>query len=205
MLAAKYGGYLTFGALGGGKESAPGQPTLHQLRQIYRLPQLTPACQVIPSSLLPRVLVFTNFLCKSKKHKERSVYAIGHHNREPMVPRSSQRCVSSRWLLASHVRQLSMSVREHFDTNWLQLTALLLSFADAAVRLSECRHCCTDNWFCQSAPECTDSQNLGQQSNAGACTLFICFRGAGVWRHRQSSGTQPQPTAAQCSHGGSRA
>ena len=47
MLAAKYGGYLTFGALGGGKESAPGQPTLHQLRQIYRLPQLTPACQVL--------------------------------------------------------------------------------------------------------------------------------------------------------------
>lgn len=46
MLAAKYGGYLTFGALGGGKESAPGQPTLRQLRQMYRLPQLTPDCQV---------------------------------------------------------------------------------------------------------------------------------------------------------------
>ena len=46
MLAAKYGGYLTFGALGGGKESAPGQPTLHQLRNMYRLPDLTSNCQV---------------------------------------------------------------------------------------------------------------------------------------------------------------
>lgn len=51
MLAAKYGGYLTFGSLGGGKESAPGQPTLRQLRQMYRLPQLTPDCQVTPSPL----------------------------------------------------------------------------------------------------------------------------------------------------------
>lgn len=46
MLAAKYGGYLTFGALGGGKESAPGQPTLHQLKHMYRLPDLTSSCQV---------------------------------------------------------------------------------------------------------------------------------------------------------------
>lgn len=46
MLAAKYGGYLTFGALGGGKESAPGQPTLHQLKHMYRLPDLTSDCQV---------------------------------------------------------------------------------------------------------------------------------------------------------------
>ncbi len=50
MLAAKYGGYLTFGALGGGKESAPGQPTLHQLRHMYRLPDLTPNCQVFNHS-----------------------------------------------------------------------------------------------------------------------------------------------------------
>jgi len=50
MLAAKYGGYLTFGALGGGKESAPGQPTLHQLRHMYRLPDLTPNCQVCDHS-----------------------------------------------------------------------------------------------------------------------------------------------------------
>lgn len=46
MLAAKYGGYLTFGALGGGKESAPGQPTLHQLKHMYRLPDLTSDCQI---------------------------------------------------------------------------------------------------------------------------------------------------------------
>ena len=46
MLAAKYGGYLTFGALGGGKESAPGQPTLHQLKHMYRLPDLTSSCRV---------------------------------------------------------------------------------------------------------------------------------------------------------------
>lgn len=46
LLAAKYGGFLTFGAQGGGKESAPGQPTLHQLKHTYRLPQLTPNCQV---------------------------------------------------------------------------------------------------------------------------------------------------------------
>ena len=45
LLGAKYGAYLTFGALGGGKESAPGQPTLHQLRNMYRLPQLSPDCQ----------------------------------------------------------------------------------------------------------------------------------------------------------------
>lgn len=50
MLAAKYGGYLTFGALGGGKESAPGQPTLHQLKHMYRLPDLTPNCQVCEHS-----------------------------------------------------------------------------------------------------------------------------------------------------------
>ncbi|KAL0035402.1 hypothetical protein WJX77_005085 [Trebouxia sp. C0004] len=46
MLAAKYGGYLTFGALGGDKQSAPGQPTLHQLIHMYRLPDLTPNCQI---------------------------------------------------------------------------------------------------------------------------------------------------------------
>lgn len=59
MLAAKYGGYLTFGALGGGKESAPGQPTLHQLRQMYRLPQLTPACQVITPAPFTLTLTLT--------------------------------------------------------------------------------------------------------------------------------------------------
>ena len=46
MLAAKYGGYLTFGALRGGAESAPGQPTLDQLQHQYHLPTLTPDCKV---------------------------------------------------------------------------------------------------------------------------------------------------------------
>lgn len=46
MLAAKYGGYLTFGALRGGAESAPGQPTLHQLQHQYHLPSLTRDCKV---------------------------------------------------------------------------------------------------------------------------------------------------------------
>lgn len=40
ILAPKYGGFLTFGALGAGRESAPGQPTLAQLRTLYRLPHM---------------------------------------------------------------------------------------------------------------------------------------------------------------------
>ena len=46
VLAAKFGAYLTFGALGGGKESAPGQPTLDHLQHMYRLPKLTAKCKV---------------------------------------------------------------------------------------------------------------------------------------------------------------
>jgi len=37
LLAPKFGSFLTFGALRAGKESAPGQPTLAQLRYTYRL------------------------------------------------------------------------------------------------------------------------------------------------------------------------
>ena len=37
LLAPKFGSFLTFGALRAGKESAPGQPTLTQLRSTYRL------------------------------------------------------------------------------------------------------------------------------------------------------------------------
>lgn len=37
LLAPKFGSFLTFGALRAGKESAPGQPTLAQLRSTYRL------------------------------------------------------------------------------------------------------------------------------------------------------------------------
>ena len=42
LLAAKRGGVLTFGALKAGKESAPGQPTIQQLRKLYRLDQHGP-------------------------------------------------------------------------------------------------------------------------------------------------------------------
>lgn len=37
ILAPKYGGYLTFGALSPERQSAPGQPTLHELKNLYRL------------------------------------------------------------------------------------------------------------------------------------------------------------------------
>ena len=38
LLAPKYGGHLTFGALSPERASAPGQPTLQQLVSLYRLP-----------------------------------------------------------------------------------------------------------------------------------------------------------------------
>lgn len=37
LLAPKYGAFLTFGALVAGKESAPGQPSLRDMTQVYRL------------------------------------------------------------------------------------------------------------------------------------------------------------------------
>jgi 3-dehydroquinate dehydratase/shikimate dehydrogenase len=37
ILAPKYGGYLTFGALSPERQSAPGQPTIDQLKRLYRL------------------------------------------------------------------------------------------------------------------------------------------------------------------------
>jgi 3-dehydroquinate dehydratase/shikimate dehydrogenase len=40
ILCPKYGGYLTFGALSKGQESAPGQPTLADLSHVYRVGQL---------------------------------------------------------------------------------------------------------------------------------------------------------------------
>lgn len=36
LLAPKFGGYLTFGALSKGQESAPGQPTVQDLIEVYR-------------------------------------------------------------------------------------------------------------------------------------------------------------------------
>lgn len=41
ILAPKYGGFLTFGALSPDRASAPGQPTLGQLRDLFRISQQT--------------------------------------------------------------------------------------------------------------------------------------------------------------------
>ncbi|KAG6552593.1 hypothetical protein Mapa_005793 [Marchantia paleacea] len=40
ILAPKFGGYLTFGTLASGQESAPGQPTLGDLIKVYRIKQI---------------------------------------------------------------------------------------------------------------------------------------------------------------------
>ena len=40
ILCPKFGGYLTFGTLGAGKESAPGQPTMSDLLEVYRIKQI---------------------------------------------------------------------------------------------------------------------------------------------------------------------
>ena len=42
LLAPKYGAFLTFGALTAGSESAPGQPALSDMTQVYRLKHQTP-------------------------------------------------------------------------------------------------------------------------------------------------------------------
>ena len=47
ILAPKYGGHLTFGALGAGRASAPGQPTLADLVHRYRLPTMTPSTTIL--------------------------------------------------------------------------------------------------------------------------------------------------------------
>jgi 3-dehydroquinate dehydratase / shikimate dehydrogenase len=46
ILAPKYGGFLTFGSVAPGAESAPGQPTIAQLRDLYRLPQQAASTKV---------------------------------------------------------------------------------------------------------------------------------------------------------------
>ncbi|THU61587.1 hypothetical protein C4D60_Mb07t24890 [Musa balbisiana] len=40
LLCPKFGGYLTFGTLGVGKESAPGQPTISDLLNVYNIRQI---------------------------------------------------------------------------------------------------------------------------------------------------------------------
>jgi len=47
LLAAKFGSFLTFGALRPGAESAPGQPTLKDLRELYRVPWQTENTKVM--------------------------------------------------------------------------------------------------------------------------------------------------------------
>jgi len=47
LLAPKLGGFLTFGALRPEFASAPGQPTLAQLRSVYRLPAMTDKTRVL--------------------------------------------------------------------------------------------------------------------------------------------------------------
>ncbi|HOB75200.1 MAG TPA: type I 3-dehydroquinate dehydratase [Phycisphaerae bacterium] len=46
VLARKFGALLTFAALDTGKESAPGQPTIKDLRELYRWDALNPATRV---------------------------------------------------------------------------------------------------------------------------------------------------------------
>lgn len=46
ILAPKFGGFLTFGSLRSGAESAPGQPTVQQLREMYRVHKQSPVTQV---------------------------------------------------------------------------------------------------------------------------------------------------------------
>ena len=53
LLAAKSGAYLTFGALSPGQASAPGQPTVEQLRSLYRLPTQNAATQACAYMDLP--------------------------------------------------------------------------------------------------------------------------------------------------------
>lgn len=47
ILATKYGGYLTFGALSPERQTAPGQPTIQQLRKMYRLGSQTSYTKVL--------------------------------------------------------------------------------------------------------------------------------------------------------------
>ena len=46
ILARKFGAFGTFAALTGGAESAPGQPTIHDLQALYRWDKITPATRV---------------------------------------------------------------------------------------------------------------------------------------------------------------
>ena len=47
LLAAKFGSFLTFGAIRRGEESAPGQPLLEELRNLYRVPTQSASTKVM--------------------------------------------------------------------------------------------------------------------------------------------------------------
>ena len=47
ILAGKYGGFLTFGALSPERQSAPGQPTIDELRNLYRIGQHSGSTKVL--------------------------------------------------------------------------------------------------------------------------------------------------------------
>ena len=142
MLAAKYGGYLTFGALGGGKESAPGQPTLHQLRQMYRLPQLTSACQVIASTLTsthPRTHTHNHshshmscVLCRA--HTMYCAWPRCEHNRQICANRFHHGSPEAAYGCISIVVGCLLHVGRHALTCciWLQVTVPPLYSADTA-------------------------------------------------------------------------
>lgn len=46
ILAPKFGGFLTFGALKSGQESAPGQPTIDELRNVYQIDRINEETKV---------------------------------------------------------------------------------------------------------------------------------------------------------------
>ena len=46
VLAPKFGGFLTFAALVGGKGTAPGQPTIAELNELYRFRSIAPSTKV---------------------------------------------------------------------------------------------------------------------------------------------------------------
>jgi len=70
ILAPKYGGYLTFGALSPERQSAPGQPTIDQLKNLYRLDTQSADTKVLgivgnPVSHSKSPAIHNGALCKS--------------------------------------------------------------------------------------------------------------------------------------------
>lgn len=47
LLCPKFGGFLTFGTLDAAKESAPGQPTIHDLLNVYNVRHLNTDTKVL--------------------------------------------------------------------------------------------------------------------------------------------------------------